>query len=392
MRILVVHNRYLHSGGEDSVVDSEMKLLADHGHDVELYTRDNADIETMNRAALAIGTVWSRSSARMIEDRIAAFRPDILHAHNTFPLISPAAYWVAHSLAVPVVQTLHNFRLICPQAMLLRDGKVCEACVGRVPWPAVRYGCYQGSRTRTAAVASMVALHRGIGTWRGRVSRYVALNDFCRQKFIEGGLPADRIVVKPNFVAAPPCGSQRSRSGFLFVGRLSPEKGVAVLADATARTPGAALRVAGTGPAGQLLAGVSGVDMLGAVPAERVMDEMAAALALVLPSIWYENFPRTLVEAFASGLPVIASRLGAMAELIEDGRTGLLFEPGSADDLAQRLRWASAHPGRMAEMGRQARAVYDAHYTASANIRRLIEIYQDARADAIRSTARQPAR
>jgi glycosyltransferase involved in cell wall biosynthesis len=390
MRILVVHNQYQQRGGEDSVVESEVALLRAHGHEVDVFLRDNADIARLSTAAVAAGTVWARDSAARLGGILDAFRPDLVHMHNTFPLISPAAYWVAHRRGVPVVQTLHNFRLLCPQAMLLREGKVCEACVGRLPWRAVAHGCYQGSPVRSAGVVAMIAVHRAIGTWRDRVARYIALNDFCRRRFIEGGLPAQRISVKPNFVdcAAP---AERPREGFLFVGRLSPEKGVDVLARAIAQVPGATLRVAGTGPSGEAVAAARCTTMLGALSGERVLEEMTSSLALVLPSIWYENFPRTLVEAFASGLPVVASRLGAMAELVEDGRTGLLFEPGSAEDLAVKLRWAQAHPERMRQMGRQARAVYEARYTPGENYRQLRSIYEEVLAEQAPSTASHPS-
>lgn len=389
MRILVAHNRYQHRGGEDAVVESEIELLRSNGHEVELFERENTEIGAMSAPGVAIGAIWARASAAEIERRIDAFRPDVLHAHNTFPLISPAALWVASARGVPVVQTLHNFRLICPQAMLLREGRVCEDCVGRLPWPSVVHGCYQGSRLKTTVVATMVTLHRGLGTWHNRVSRYIALNEFCRRKFIEGGLPAARIVVKPNFVdrLPPPI---RPRAGLLYVGRLSPEKGLGVLADALVQLPQARLRVAGAGPAAASIAGTPGATLLGALPIEQVLDEMASASALVLPSLWYENFPRTLVEAFASGLPVIASRLGAMAELIDDERTGLLFEPGSAVDLAGRIRWAQDNPDRMAEMGRLARLVYEAHYAPAQNLRMLTSIYQDAIGDLVSMMPARP--
>jgi glycosyltransferase involved in cell wall biosynthesis len=381
MRVLVLHNRYRHRGGEDAVVESEVALLRAHGHDVEIFHRSNDEIGAVSGPSVALGALWARGSASEVGRMIEAFRPDVIHAHNTFPLISPAPLWVAGAHGVPVVQTLHNFRLVCPQAMLLREGKVCESCVGRVPWPAVVHGCYQGSRLRSAVTATMITLHRSIGTWRNRVSRYIALNEFCREKFIQGGLPASRIAVKPNFVDCPAPPVDGPRHGFLFVGRLAPEKGVDVLARAIGQVPGAGLRVAGTGPAAGVFEGVAQAALLGPLPSDGVLAEMATAGALVLPSIWYENFPRTLVEAFASGLPVIASRMGAMAELVEDGRTGLLFEPGNDEALADRLQWAMANPGLMRAMGRNARAVYEAAYSPERNYRQLLAIYDEAIAE-----------
>lgn len=376
-RILIVHNAYQQRGGEDSVMEAEAELLASRGQTVERFMRHNDAIARMSRLGAALNTTWSKPTARDFELALRSFRPDVVHVHNTFPLMSPAIYWVANRLRVPVVQTLHNFRLLCPGALFLREGKVCEDCSGRLPWRGVVRGCYRESRPASAALAGMLVVHRAAGTWRNKVSRYIALNEFCRAKFVAGGLPAERIVVKPNFVDFP-APAEVERAGFLFVGRLSAEKGVTALADAARQVPGVALRVAGSGPEASCLEGIAGVAALGALDGSTVRAEMGRAMALVLPSIWYENFPRTLVEAYACGLPVIASRIGALAELVRDGETGLLFEPGNAADLADKLRWAQAHPQRMAEMGRKARALYEAEFTAERNYAQLMAIYRDA--------------
>lgn len=380
LRVLVVHNAYQHRGGEDRVVESEIALLRAHDHTVETYSRSNDEVAGMSSLAMARQTLWSDRTTREIAALIERFRPDVIHAHNTFPLISPSLYWAAARAGVPVVQTLHNFRLICLNALFLRDGQVCEDCMGQLPWRGVTRACYRGSRPASAALAGMLALHRGLGTYRNKVARYIALNEFCRGKFIEGGLPAERVVVKPNFVdfEAP---EPVPRSGLLFVGRLSMEKGIATLAEAMRALPDASLRVVGDGPEAGLLDGVAGVTRLGSQPGEAVRAEMGRALALVVPSIWYENFPRTIVEAFACGLPVIASRIGALAEIGTDSKTGLLFEPGNARDLADKLAWALAHPNEMAVMGRNARGQYEAEFSAEVNYLRLMEIYGEAMAE-----------
>jgi glycosyltransferase involved in cell wall biosynthesis len=374
VRVLVVHNAYQHRGGEDTVVESEIALLRAHGHAVEIYSRSNDDVGGMSSLALARQTLWSERTSYDLAELVRGFQPDLIHAHNTFPLISPSLYWAAARAGVPVVQTLHNFRLMCLNALFMREGKVCEDCMGHLPWRGVARACYRGSRPASAALAGMLALHRGLGTYRNKVARYIALNEFCRGKFIEGGLPAERVVVKPNFVdfAAP---EPEPRAGLLFVGRLSVEKGVSTLAEAAALLSDATLRVAGDGPEASLLDGLVGVTRLGSLPSEVVRQEMSRAAALVVPSIWYENFPRTIVEAFACGLPVIASRIGALAEIVRDGETGLLFEPGNARDLGDKLAWALAHPEQMAAMGRNARAQYEAEFSAEVNYRRLMEIY-----------------
>jgi glycosyltransferase involved in cell wall biosynthesis len=389
-RVLVAHNRYQHRGGEDTVVESEIALLRAHGHAVEVYTRSNDDVAGQSRLALAGQTLWSQRTAYELEALITRFRPDLIHAHNTFPLLSPSLYWAAQRAAVPVVQTLHNFRLICLNALFLREGEVCEDCMGHVPWKGVTRACYRGSRLASAALASMLVLHRGLGTYRNKVSRYIVLNEFCRDKFIEGGLPAERVVVKPNFVdwdeprivPSPfPEGGGEKR-GLLFVGRLSAEKGIATLAEAMQLVPSAELRVAGDGPEAGRLEGVLGVVRLGSLSGAAVRIEMGRALALVVPSIWYETFGLVAIEAFACGTPVVASRIGALATLVQDGKTGLLFEPDSARDLADKMAWALAHPDEMAAMGRNAREQFEAEFSPEVNYRRLMEIYDEAIAEA----------
>ena len=377
-RVLMVHNTYQQRGGEDSVVDAEIEMLRSRGHVVELYTRSNDEISAQSKLNLVQQTLWSKHTYEDVAAVIAKFKPDVIHVHNTFPLISPSLYWAANSARVPVVQTLHNFRLLCPQAMFLRESKVCEDCLGKVPWRGVVRGCYRGSQAQSLVLASMVTVHRVVGTWQNKVTRYIALNEFCRSKFIAGGLPENRIVVKPNFVdfSAP---TEVSRHGFLFVGRLSVEKGVNVLVDAVRQIKATAtVRVAGTGPEDYLLHDVVGLQSLGALSGEAVRIEMNQSVALVLPSIWYENFPRTLVEAFGCGLPVIASRIGALAELVEDGVTGLLFESGNAKDLAIKMQWAQENPAQMLQMGKNARKLYEAEYTADRNYDQLVAIYSDA--------------
>lgn len=376
-RVLVVHNAYQHRGGEDTVVESEIALLRSRGHEVETYSRSNDDLAGMTSLTLARHTLWSPRTPHDLGELIRRFQPEVIHAHNTFPLISPSLYWAAERARVPVVQTLHNFRLMCLNALFLREGKVCEDCKGHLPWRGVARGCYRQSRAASAALTGMLALHRGLGTYQNKVARYIALNEFCRGKFIEGGLPAERIVVKPNFVdlaALKPA----PRAGLLFVGRLSPEKGVATLAEAMAMLPDVQLRVAGEGPEAVLLDDVAGVAKLGSLPGEAVRQEMRNAVALVVPSIWYETFGLVVIEAFACGTPVIVSRIGALADIVQDGKTGLLFEPRNPRDLADKIAWALTHPEQMAAMGRKARAQYEAKFSAEVNYQRLMDIYAGA--------------
>jgi glycosyltransferase involved in cell wall biosynthesis len=391
MKILVVHNVYQQRAGEEAVTGAEARLLGANGHVVVRYERHNDELQgrgALSGIGAAVETIWSSRSFREIAALIEKERPDVAHFHNTFPLISPSAYYACARAGVPVVQTLHNYRLLCPAAKFRRDGKVCEACLGRnVAWPGVAHGCYRGSRPATAAAAAMLAVHRGMGSWQTKVDIYIALSEFARRKFIEGGLPADRIVVKPNFVAGDWAPKMQPGGYVLFVGRLSDEKGPQLLPSAwrsmRTRIP---LRIAGDGPLLEKLAReVRGsllpqIELTGHRQPDQVRVLMQGARFLVFPSVWYEPFGLTIVEAFASGLPVVASRLGSMAEIVQDGVTGLHFEAGSAGDLTAKVEWAWNHPEELACMGRAARAEYEAKYQPSTNYEMLMDIYRGAMA------------
>lgn len=381
MRILVIHNAYQQRGGEDSVVEAEIALLRSHGHEVATYFRDNDDIADMSAASLALQTLWSINTTNELTKIFHSFRPDVIHVHNTLPLISPTVYWAAERAGVPVVQTLHNFRLMCLSALYLREGKVCEDCMGHLPWRGVVRKCYRDSIAASAVLAVMLALHRGLGTYRNKVSRYIALNDFCRNKFVEAGFPEEKVVVKPNFCEEKEVrsGALSNKNGALFVGRLSEEKGVVTLLDAW-RGLDIPLRVAGDGPLLQQNRGRHrvNVEFLGRLTGGQVAQEMSQASFLVMPSEWYEGFPMVLVEAFAHGLPVVASRLGAMAEIVEDGITGLHFEPGNFQDLALKVRWMHDHPEECQQMGENAQREYEQKYTPVNNYAVLVDVYQQA--------------
>lgn len=382
MRVLIVHNRYQQAGGEDAVARAEAALLRTHGVAVELLERSNLELKGVRVALAAAGTLWSWPSAELVRNRVRATRAEVVHVHNTFPLLSPSVYWAARAAGAVVVQTLHNYRLFCVGATLERDERICEDCLGRSPWRGAMHACYRSSRPASLVAAASLALHRVIGSYRNQVDRYIALNRFCRDKFVVAGLPLERLAIKPNFVDLPRPPGLRPRRGLLYAGRLSREKGLLVLAEA-ARAPGwtRPLDLIGTGPLAAQLAEAPGLRRLGPLPARAVYAHMRRALALVLPSVWYEAFPRVLVEAYACGLPVIASRLGALAELVEEGVTGLLFEPGNAAALRTRIDWALAHPEAMARMGWAARACYERCYTPADNFAQLTGIYRQALAE-----------
>jgi glycosyltransferase involved in cell wall biosynthesis len=386
MKILIIHNHYLQPGGEDTVFEAEKALLEHYGHEVVTFVEDNARLEGVNPLKVAVNAMWSREAQRDIRKWIEQTRPDVVHFHNTFLRISPAAYYTVKELGLPVVQTLHNYRLICPGTLLMRDGKVCEDCLRKiVSWPGVVHGCWRNSRSGTMVVAAMLTFHNVLRTWENQVDVYIALTEFARKKFVQGGLPAEKIVVKPNFVHPDPGNGEHKGNFALFVGRLSAEKGIRTMLSAWRLLKSVPLKVVGDGP---LMAEVKAqierewlaIEVLGRCPREEVFSLMRQASFLVFPSEWYEGFPMTIAEAFACGLPVLASRLGAMAELVEDGRTGLLFEPGNPEDLAEKVAWAWAHSKEMAKMGREARREYETKYTAERNYEMLMAIYEKAMA------------
>ena len=422
MKILVVHNHYRQRGGEDSVFETECALLERGGHTVVRYEKSNDFDESRGRLGLALRTLWNRAAYREIRDLIRRERPDVMHCHNTFPSISPSVYWAAAAEGVPVVQTLHNYRLCCLNGYLFRDGGICERCLGRAPLRGVFRRCYRGSLGTSGVVAAMLLLHRLLGTWRRKVTRYIALTEFGRDKFIAGGLPAAKIVVKPNALAGEEAKVRKSESPevwksgegkgkradgavtFLYLGRLSPEKGPDVLVDAwrilcegpDSPVPAKArLVIAGDGPERASLEerskGLPGIDFLGAVPKSEVPELLRSVDALVFPSKWCETFGLAVVEAASAGVSCVVSNLGGQSSLVRDGRTGCLFSSGDPSALADILRTLAANPDRLAAMGEESRRTYErSECRPDANLAALLRIYEEARSASGRKPQGQP--
>lgn len=400
MKILLCHGYYTQRGGEDRSFEEERELLAAHGHQIFEYVRRNDDMRTMGPVKSLTTILWNRDAAADVAGLIRRERPDVVHCTNTFPLISPAVCRVACREGAAVVQALRNYRLLCANASFLRDGQPCEDCVNRLlPWPAVVHRCYHGSASHSAAVAAMQLLHRSMGTWRRAVDAFFTLTEFARQKFVDAGFPAERVHVKHNSVHPDP-GVGAGAGGYVaFAARLSPEKGVATLLEAWRRDADLPpLKIIGEGPLAPAVAAAasndSRIEWLGHRPEAEVHRAFGAARAVIMPSIWYETFGRTIAEAFAGGTPVIASRLGAMAELVDDGRTGWLFAAGDATDLAATVAACWAQPAaRQADIRAAARGEYERCFTPVKNYGRLMEIYEHAlAARGRRSPATTPTR
>lgn len=385
MKVLQVHNSYQLAAGEDAVVRDEMSLLEAHGHTVVPYRRDNAEIKTddlFGRGKLAFNTIWSHRSYREILSLINSEKPDVAHFHNTLPLISPSAYWACFEAGVPTVQTLHNYRMLCPVATFYRNGRLCQECVDHSLIHSIRYGCYRNSRTATATISGMLYFHRWKRTWAEMIDTYIALSEFSRTKFIEAGWSADNIVVKPNFIYPDPGFARPAGKYAIFAGRLSHEKGLWTLLHAWQKLDSIPLKVVGSGPLAEELQvamqhnHVKGIEMVRHCNRNQVLELIKDARFLVFPSEWYEAFPMVIAEAFACGVPVIASRLGAMQEIVENGCTGLHFNPGDPEDLAAKVEWAWTHEEELRQMGEQARKIYEQRFSPERNYQTLMEIYE----------------
>ncbi|MCA9149686.1 MAG: glycosyltransferase [Planctomycetales bacterium] len=382
MKILMCHNYYQQAGGEDQVFADEAWLLRENGHDVVQYTRHNDDVDNLSQWQKFRKTMWNHDTVVDIERLIREHQPQIMHCTNTFPLISPSAYHTAQEHGVKVVQSIHNYRLMCPAATLLRDGKVCEDCIGRViAWPGIVHKCYREDRKATAVLALYQTYHRWRKTWHRDVDRIIALTDFSREKLVAGGLPGNKMSVKRNFVHPDPGLGEGQGDYVLSAGRLSPEKGIDTLIQAWRRQSDLpTLKIIGSGPLEEQVRQAADelphVEYLGRKPLDEVYNLLGQARCLIVPSVWYEVCPKTILESFAKGTPVIASRLGGMAELIDDERTGLLFEPGDPASLAAAVTKLVADPGRQEIYRSAARAEFETHYTAPMNYQQLIEIYR----------------
>lgn len=386
MKIFVAHNYYQQPGGEDTVFAAETELLRRNGHEVIVYTESNERIKTMNIISKTWNTLWSSDTKQNIIGVLKRHRPEVAHFHNTFPLISPSAYYACKEADVPVIQSLHNPRLICPAARLYRDGKVCEDCIGKTPpWPGIIHGCYHTSVAHTSIVASMLTLHRLLKTWERVVDKYIVFTEFYRNKFIQGGIPSEKIVLKPHFVDPDP-GCKKSENGeyALFIGRLDEEKGVRTMLKAWQQLSDIPLKIRGDG---RLLEEVKdykrkhsleSIEIVQRLNKGELYELIKESKFLVWPSEgYYETFGMVAAEAYACGVPVIASKTGILSENVEDGYTGLHFMPGDAEDLCAKVRWAWNNPESVSRMGKAARRVYENKYTPEINYKMLINIYED---------------
>lgn len=376
--VLLIHTHYQKLGGEDVVFSQEADLLERYGHQVFRLKFSNSELNNYPKWKQAAVTIWNTDAYHRVRDAIQLFRPQLVHVHNTFPLASPAVIEAIKDEGLPVMMTLHNFRLICLNALLFRQGRFCEDCVGRLPIPGIFHKCYRG-RAESSVVAGMLAYHRWRGTWK-EIDRYIALTPFTREKFIQAGFPDAKIDLKPNFVYPDPSIGDGKGRYVLYVGRLSVEKGIRTLLKAWQYLEGIPLKIIGKGPLEKEVQDSINrlplITWMGHLDRTKVLDLIGGASFVVFPSECYEGMPMVLLESLAKGTPIIASDVGSIRNIIEPPRTGKLFKVGDVTDLVEKVESLWKQPDELKQMRFEARREYLTKYTAEKNYELLQEIYQ----------------
>jgi len=388
MNILLIHNKHRtgNPSGDDVVFANEVMLLKSNGNQCTTYERCNDEFlaaRTWEKLIMGIESTWSLKTYRETKKLIRKEKPEVVHIHNLFPLISPSVYYACADEGVPVIQTLHDFRFLCPKAYFMLNGNICERCLEIGLWKAIKYKCFRDSLIQSAGAAFMIWLHRSLKTWSRKVTAYITLTEFAKKKFVKAGFPSSRIFVKPNFFECSPTPDFSHNGYVLFLGRLGEEKGIRILLEAW-KNIDVPLKILGDGPLRNEIEelcrkyNLKIVEIMGYKPPNTCLEYLAKARFLILPSVCYEGFPMVIREAFAYGKPVLASRLGALEEIVDDCKTGLLFEPGNPEDLAQKVHWMVNNENAVIEMGENARAEFEMKYTAEKNYEMLMDIYNRA--------------
>jgi len=390
MKVLLVHSAYQQFGGEDSVVRAETELLQSHGDEVVPYTRHNDETKNFNVVQKALffpQSIYSWKTSSEIDDVVRRVKPDVAFVHNIYPLISPSAYHTLHALGVPTLQVLHNFRPFCPNGLFYTQGQVCEACKGGNYLNAVRKRCFKDSYALSGLYALTLGLNRLAGMV-DKISGFICLTEFFRIKMREAGVPESKLFVRPNFVRAPALqADEKTSNGYaLFMGRLSPEKGCWTLIHAFEQMPAVKLKIVGTGPMEQELRDyirdrkLQNIELLGFKSGAEKWDILRNSFCLVLPSEWYENFPISALEGFMASKPVIASRIGGLPYIVEEGKSGLLFESGNAGELAERIQYLADRPEEAMCMGACGRHLTETKYGPEQGYSNLKEIFSQMKA------------
>ena len=385
MRVLQIHNYYRAYGGECRMVDTERTLLEDAGHEVMAFTRASQSIDAWpakQKLGLLFDIPRNREAAAQLQRLVRRRKPDVAHVHNLFPLLSPAIYEALAAAGIPAVQTHHNYRSLCPNGLFYIDGRICTHCRRGFHHAVVRR-CVRRSRLISLLYAG--AIHRAWkrGLFRHGIGIHIALNRFFARQLQQAGIPENRVRICANFVTAFATSVGRKEDDFLYLGRLSSEKGLTTLIEAVQRA-GVKLKIAGTGPLENKLKAQAArlspnqVSFLGYVNGQRKLDLIRRSCFTVVPSECFESFGLSAAESLAGGTPVIASRIGGLPEVVADGVTGFLFTPGDAGELAARLRQVRQDPAIAPQMGGQALRQARENLSPEVHARRLAAIYQEA--------------
>ncbi len=387
MKILIAHNYYRSSApsGEDAVAENEIELLKNNGHDVITYTKHNDDLDDsslINKIAIAKNTIWSNQTYNELTKFLKINKPDIVHFHSIFPQISPSAYKACYDANIPVIHTLHNFRSICPGALLLRDGKACELCLHGSLLNSLKYKCYRNSLLATGTLTATIFYNRLIDAYKKYVTQYIALTDFAASRLIMGQIPEHLISVKPNFL--PILNQPGSGTGgyAVYVGRLSIEKGVKTLFSAW-KDVDIKLKVIGDGPLmtelkGLPKANLKNIEFCGYLNKKDILDIVSNAAFQLVPSECYEGFPMVLLEAFSCGTPVIGSNIGSIEEIVINNETGIKFEAGNVESLEKTIRDLISNKNKLRDMRVSTRAAFDNKYSKQISYDILMSIYNKA--------------
>lgn len=384
MKILYAWNLYQQQGGENMWYPSEPELFRSHGHEVFFYERDNKDLQKFNvfqKASLLWKTSWAADTYREVRALLRKEKPDLVHVYNTLALVSPSIFHACADEGVAVVQTHYNYRAVCPAATLMRNGGICEECIDHSLLRSVRHACYRDSKVQSAALAASIAFHRKIETWSRCVQAFIVPTQFMKRK-LAAGLPEERIEVRPNWHDPDP--GMRTGQGdhsLLFIGRLAEEKGAGVVLKTWAQNPDLPpIKILGDGPMADEVQAAASQDAriiaLGRQPHERVLEELRTTGCLLVPALWYEAFPHTLLEAAASGAPILASQIGTLPDVVEDGVTGLLFDPFDPADVAAKIRRFFSDETDRRAISIAARRKFETEFTATQAYANLTRIYQ----------------
>jgi len=387
VKILICHNYYRSSApsGEDAVAENEIALLKENGHAVITYSKYNDDLDDssfFNKLSIAKNTIWSSSTYKALVGIIRSEKPDIVHFHSIFPQISPSAYKACYDEGVPAIHTLHNYRQICPGALLQRDEKVCELCLRGSILNSLRYKCYRNSLLATGTLTGMIIYNRLIGTYNKYVSQYIALTEFSASRMVLGGVKEDLLTIKPNFLPLSPEPGKGEGNYAVYVGRLSQEKGVRTLIEAW-KNINMKLKVIGDGPLMDELKSLpektlQNIEFCGYLDRKTIINIVKDATFQLVPSEWYEGFPMVLLEAFSCGTPVVGSDIGSISEIVVNGETGVKFEPGNATSLKNTINELLSNPQKLTNMRTTSRQAFDEKYSKETSYNILMGIYNKA--------------